>query len=315
MVEKKMKFKLLGIFVIILCVSSFCKGQQDPNYTQYMYNMSVINPAYALSDTDLIQAGVLYRAQWVGSVGGPTTGSIFGHMSFTDRMQGGVSVVHDEIGDVVSETNFYLDYAYVLPMGKTTALSFGLKAGFTSFSTDFSGFVYSDPLPDSSFANSISSIFPNVGLGTYFFGENYYVGLSTPNILQSEHLKDESGVFSSAKEELNLYLTAGYVLPLNENLKFKPAFLASSVVDAPISLDVTANLLFNDKFEVGVSYGFENEAQGLVNFKINSFLRIGYAYDYLFSNLGRFNNGSHEVMILMDLSKTSNGYDKSPRFF
>jgi type IX secretion system PorP/SprF family membrane protein len=280
-----------------------------------MYNMSVINPAYALSDTDLIQAGLLYRSQWVGSVGGPTTGTLFGHMSFTDRMQGGVSVVHDEIGDVVSETNFYLDYAYVLPVGKTTALSFGIKAGFTSFSTDFSGFVYSDPLPDPSFAENISSIFPNVGLGAFLFGENYYVGLSAPNILQSEHLKDESGVFSSAREELHLYLTAGYVIPLNDKLKFKPAFLANSVVNAPISLDVTANLLFNDKIEAGVAYGFENEIQGLVNFKVNSFLRIGYAYDYLFSNLGRFNNGSHEVMILMDLSKTSNGYDKSPRFF
>lgn len=310
-----MEFKLPTILLIILFGSRFCNAQQDPNYTQYMYNMSVINPAYALSDTDLIQAGLLYRAQWVGSVGGPTTGSLFGHMSFTDRMQGGISVVHDEIGDVVSETNFYLDYAYVLPMGKTSALSFGLKAGFTSFSTDFSGFVYSDPLPDSSFANNVSSVFPNVGLGTYFFGENYYVGLSSPNILQSEHLKDESGVFSSAKEELHLYLTAGYVFPLNENLKLKPAFLANSVVNAPISLDVTANLLFNDKIEVGVAYGFENEAQGLINFKVNSFLRVGYAYDYLFSNLGKFNNGSHEVMILMDLSKTTNGYDKSPRFF
>lgn len=309
-----MKFRIYILMLTLVSVT-WCQAQQDPNYTQYMYNMSVINPAYALSDTDLIQAGLLYRAQWVGSVGGPTTGTLFGHMSFTDRMQGGVSVVHDEIGDVVSETNFYLDYAYVLPVGKTTALSFGIKAGITSFSTNFDGFVYSDPLPDPSFAENLSSIFPNIGLGTYLFGDNYYVGLSAPNILQSEHLKDESGVFSSAREELHLYLTGGYVLPINENLKFKPAFLANSVVNAPISLDVTANLLFNEKIEVGLAYGFENDAQALVNFKVNSFLRIGYAYDYLFSNLGRFNNGSHEVMILMDLSKTSNGYDKSPRFF
>jgi type IX secretion system PorP/SprF family membrane protein len=315
MLVQKMKYKIYTILLVSFAALSFCKAQQDPNYTQYMYNMSVINPAYALSDTDLIQAGLLYRSQWVGSVGGPTTGTLFGHMSFTDRMQGGVSVVHDEIGDVVSETNFYLDYAYVLPIGKTTAISFGLKAGFTSFSTNFNGFVYSDPLPDPSFAENLSSLFPNIGLGTYLFGDNYYVGLSAPNILQSEHLKDESGVFSSAREELHLYLTAGYVLDLNENLKFKPAFLANSVINAPISLDVTANFLFNEKLEIGVAYGFENEAQALVNFKVAPFLRIGYAYDYLFSNLGRFNNGSHEVMILMDLSKTSNGYDKSPRFF
>lgn len=300
---------------MVALASTKLVAQQDPNYTQYMYNMSVINPAYALTDTDLIQAGVLYRSQWVGVEGAPTTGTLFGHMSFTDRMQGGVSIVHDQIGNVVSETNFYLDYAYVLPIGKSMALSLGIKAGITSFSTDFDGFVYSDPLPDPSFASNLSSIFPNVGLGTYLFGENYYVGLSAPNILQSEHLSDNEGVFSSAKEELHLYLTGGYVFALSENLKLKPAFLANQVVNSPISLDVTANVLFNNKIEFGLAYGFENEAQALVNLKVNSFLRVGYAYDYLFSNLGRFSNGSHEVMLLLDLSKMNNGYDKSPRFF
>lgn len=302
-------------FLILAAIAGKVSAQQDPNYTQYMYNMSVVNPAYALTDNDLIQAGLLYRAQWVGSVGGPTTGTLFGHMSFTDRMQGGVSIVHDEIGDVVQETNFYLDYAYVLPLGRSNALSFGIKAGFTSFSTDFSGFVFSDPLPDPSFAENRSSFFPNVGLGTFFFGDNYYVGLSSPNILQSEHIRDNDGVFSSAQEELHLYLTGGYVFALSENLKLKPAFLANQVMNSPISLDVTANLLFNDKFEIGASYGFENEAAALVNFKVTDYLRIGYAYDYLFSNLGRFNNGSHEVMLLLDLNRTGNGYDKSPRFF
>lgn len=290
-------------------------AQQDPNYTQYMYNMSVINPAYALTDPDLIQAGLLYRAQWVGAVGGPTTATLFGHMSFTDRMQGGVSVVRDEIGDVVSETNFFLDYAYVLPVGMTSAVSFGIKAGFTAFSTDFEGFVYSDPLPDPTFASSVNTIFPNVGLGVFYFSDNYYVGLSAPNILQSEHLDNEQGVFSEATEELHLYLTAGYVFDIGEELKLKPAFMASQVENAPFSMDITANVLFREKIEAGLAYGLDREGHALVNFRVTDALRIGYAYSYLFSNLGRFNDGSHEVMLLLDLDKGGSGYDKSPRFF
>ena len=104
---------------------------------------------------------------------------------------------------------------------------------------------------------------------------------------------------------------------LNDNLKFKPAFMAKSASGAPTSIDLTTNFLINEVFEIGAGYRFDDSVSGLVNFRVAGGVRIGYAYDYTVSNLGRFNSGSHEIMFLFDLNRNKNkkGYDKSPRFF
>ncbi|RXJ50177.1 PorP/SprF family type IX secretion system membrane protein [Gelidibacter gilvus] len=313
MIIKRLKYTLLG-FVLMVGLSGM--AQQDPQYTQYMYNMSVLNPAYATEGND-INLGALYRAQWVGSVGGPTTGSFFVHVPLQEKIQVGLSIINDQIGDVVNETNVYADFAYILRLGNTTKLSLGVKAGATFFNTNFNGFVYSDALPDPAFANNLSKTFPNIGAGAYVFGDNYYVGFSAPNLLNSKHLENSSGIVANGVEEMHFFLTGGYVFEMNENLKLKPAFMTKAVSGAPLSVDLTANVLFNNTFEVGAGYRLDDAVMGLVNFRVSPSLRIGYAYDHTLSNLGRFNSGSHEIMILFDINKlgTPKGYDKSPRFF
>ena len=313
--KQNIKYFILQISLVWIVFQS--NAQQDPQYTQYMYNMSVINPAYALGDTDLLNLGALFRTQWVGSVGGPTTGTFFAHVPLTEKVEIGGSIVHDQIGDVVKETNVFVDFAYIININATSKLSFGIKGGFSAFSTVFDGFVYSDELPDPAFANNLSKVFPNVGVGAYYFGENYYVGLSSPNLIESKHLESEDGIVVTGVEEIHYFFTGGYVFDLNENLKFKPAFMMKSAVGAPVSLDLTSNFLINSKVELGVGYRWDDAVCGLINFKILPTLRVGYAYDYTISNLGKFNSGSHEVMILFDLDKSAKqkGYDKSPRFF
>jgi type IX secretion system PorP/SprF family membrane protein len=314
MIGKHIKYK---IHLVILLVTLVSNAQQDPQYTQYMYNMSVINPGYATDDAEVINFGALYRAQWVGSEGGPTTGTFFAHSPIAKKVEMGISVVHDEIGDVVKESNVYVDFAYVLNLNESNKLSFGIKGGATFFSTNFNGFIYSDELPDPAFAENLSKTFPNIGVGAFYFGENYYLGLSSPNLLKSKHLEKQDGVIVTGVEEIHYFLTGGYVFNFNDNLKFKPAFMTKAVAGAPMSLDLTANFLINNVFELGAGYRWDDSLSGLVNFKISPSLRIGYAYDYTLSNLGKFNTGSHEIMLLFDLNKKgkTNGYDKSPRFF
>ncbi|MDP2161826.1 MAG: type IX secretion system membrane protein PorP/SprF [Flavobacterium sp.] len=307
------------IFLTILCSLFFVKGvaQQDPQFTQYMYNMSVINPAYATANPDVINFGGLYRAQWVGSEGGPTTGTFFTHIPLTKKVEVGGSLVHDQIGDVVKETNIFMDFTYVIDLNESNKISFGIKGGVSLFSTDFNGFVYSDELPDPAFGNNLSKVFPNVGVGAFYFGDKYYLGLSSPNLLSTKHLERQEGVIATGVEAIHYFFTGGYVFDLNENLKFKPAFMTKSASGAPTSIDLTTNFLINDVLEIGAGYRFEDSVSGLVNFRVTPGLRIGYAYDYTVSNLGRFNSGSHEIMFLFDLNRNKNkkGYDKSPRFF
>ncbi|GGW74332.1 type IX secretion system PorP/SprF family membrane protein [Winogradskyella epiphytica] len=309
------KITTYSSIIIILLIGYSTHAQQDPQYTQYMYNMSVINPAYATDDSSYINAGLLYRTQWTNSVGGPTTGTFFAHSTLTDRVEGGLSVVHDEIGDVVKQTSVFADIAYVLPVGDQAKLSFGIKAGATFFSTDFNGFVYSDPLPDPAFAENINRTFPNVGAGLFYFTDKYYLGFSAPNLLETKHLSEDSGVVTQGSEKIHLFFTGGYVFNLNEKSKLKFAFMSKQVQGAPVSVDLTANVLINNLVEIGSAYRWDDSVSGMVNISISPSLRIGYAYDHTLSNLGRFNSGSHEIFLLFNINKFGKGYDKSPRFF
>lgn len=317
-----MKHSLLKYLSAILVVMSTTAvlAQQDPQFTHYMYNMSVINPAYATENKDVINMGGIYRAQWVGIEGAPTTQSFFAHKPLSKNVEMGISIVHDEIGDVVQESNIFADFAYVVSLSERTRLSFGLKAGVTLFSANFNGFQYTDPVLDPAFQNNINQTFPNIGAGTYLFGDNYYLGLSAPNLMTSRHLETNNGVVGSGVESVHFFLTGGYVFTFNgnDNFKLKPAFMAKGVEGAPVSIDLTTNVLINNRFEAGVGYRVDDSVSGLAGFYVTPTLRIGYSYDYTLSNLRSFNSGSHEVFVLFDLDLgrlSKKGYDKSPRFF
>jgi len=305
------------LFIAAFLLSASVKAQQDPQFTHYMYNMNVINPAYATDNEGVINLGGIYRTQWVGAVGAPKTASVFAHAPIAKNVEMGLAFVNDNIGDVVKENNINADFAYVLPISNSTKISFGVKGGVTFFDTDFSGFRYTDVQADPAFEQNITKTFPTVGAGTFLFSDKYYIGLSVPNMLKTKYI-EKDGFRSTGVEEMHFYLTGGYVFDLSPNLKFKPAFMAKGVNGAPLSLDVTANVLFNNFIEGGLAYRLDDSVAGLVNFYITPNLRVGYSYDYTLSRFQRYNSGTHEIFVLFDLDLSnlkSKGYDKSPRFF
>lgn len=294
-------------------------AQQDPQFTQYMYNMSVINPAYATAEEGILKLGGLYRTQWVGLEGAPRTGTFFAHTPINDKIEMGISFTNDNIGDIVNENNIFADFAYVLPVGIETKISFGVKAGIRMFDTNFNSLqLQSGPASgDNAFNENINRAFPNMGIGAFFFTDTYYVGLSAPNMLSTKHLENENGIKATGIENVHYFLTGGYVFDINQNLKLKPAFMARGVKGAPLAVDITANLLINEKLEAGLGYRLDDAISALINFRVTQDLKIGYAYDYTTTNLGDYNSGSHEIFILfdVDLFGFKGGYDRSPRFF
>lgn len=309
----------IAALLSIMVLSFQSNAQQDPQFTQYMYNMSVINPAYATANEGILNLGGHYRTQWVGLEGAPKTGSFFAHTPINDKIEMGISFTNDNIGDIVNENNVYADFAYVLPVGIESKISLGLKAGFTFFDATFDGFILQsgDRSTDVAFNENISKAFPNLGIGAFFFTDNYYLGLSAPNMLTTKHIETENGVKATGVQNVHYFFTGGYVFDINENLKLKPAFMAKAVSGAPLAVDVTANVLINEKLEAGLGYRVGDAVSALVNFRIRPDLRVGYAYDYTTSNLGSFNSGSHEIFVLfdVDLFGFKKGYDRSPRFF
>ena len=306
------KIILLINFFFYLSVSA----QQDPEYTHYMYNMSVVNPAYATGVPAMMNFGGLYRTQWVGAYGAPKTFTFFGHTAINDKIEAGISFISDDIGDgAKKENNVYADFAYVLKLGGKNKLSLGLKAGFSSMQTNFNGFRFTDPQTDLAFAENINATKPNIGVGAYYFRDNLYIGLSVPNLLKSKYIEEKSGMNAFGSEEIHTFLTAGYVFQVSDKVKLKPAFMSKFVKGAPIILDVTANVLYNEKFEFGAAYRIDDSVSALFNINVTPTLRVGYAYDYTLTNFGQFNSGTHEIMLLFDLDLLGKGFDKSPRFF
>lgn len=309
----------IAAIVALAFMSLQSNAQQDVQFTHYMYNMSVINPAYATAEESMLNLGGLYRTQWVGVEGSPKTGTFFAHTPLSEKIEVGISFTNDNIGDVVDENNIYADFAYVLPVGLESKLSLGLKAGITLFNANFNGFNLQsgNQSTDIAFDENISKAFPNVGLGAFFFTKDYYLGVSVPNLLTTTHLETQNGIKSTGVQSIHYFFTGGYVFKLNRDLKLKPAFMAKAVNGAPLSLDITGNVLIKDRIELGLGYRLEDAISALASFRVTPNLRIGYSYDYTTSNLGNFNSGSHEIFVLfdVDLFGLKGGYDRSPRFF
>ena len=304
--------KNLVIILFTLLCASQVNAQQDPQYTQYMYNMNIINPAYTGS-TEGLAVGALYRSQWVGLDGGPETFTFNIHSPVGKRVGLGLSIIADQIGPV-KETNAYVDFSYTIPVGTVTKLAFGVKGGFTFHDigigeSQITLIDQGDPF----FANAINETTPNIGAGVYFYKPSkYYISVSIPNILNGVHL-DANGTKIGSESE-HFFAAAGYVFDLSENFKLKPHTLIKYAFDAPVSYDINANVFMFDVVEVGVGYRLEDSFSGMVNFQVMDNLRIGYAYDAIQSDLDIVTSSSHEIFINFDLN-FSTKVSRSPRYF
>jgi type IX secretion system PorP/SprF family membrane protein len=308
---KKMK-KLYFLTAFALLTFIDVSAQQDPHYTQYMYNMSVINPAYAGSKENMT-GGLLYRKQWVEIEDAPTTGTFFINSPVGKNVGLGLSAITDKIGPV-EENNIYADFSYTLNLGGEHKLAFGLKGGATFHKVGLFSEIYNNvpDIEDPAFRENTNRTFLNLGTGLFYYTDKYYVALSVPNMLKSKHLDYSGRQFGT--ETLHYFLTGGYVFDLNPNVKFKPFAMIKSAFNAPTSLDVSTNFLFNEKFEVGATYRLEDSFGAMVNYAITPTLKIGYAYDHIVSDLKVTTSSSHEVILLFDLNFPKK-VSQSPRYF
>jgi len=287
-------------------------SQQDAQYTQYMYNMNVLNPAYAGSQ-ETLSIGILGRSQWVGIDGAPKTLTAAIHSPIQRNVGLGFSVIADEIGPV-KEQNVFADFSYTLEISDKSNLALGIKGGFTFLNAKLSLLDLGDNVPDDLFTdNDLNRTTANFGAGAFYYTDKFYFGLSMPNMLKSLHFKRKGGVIYKAIEDMHYFVTSGYVFDVSENLKLKPSVMLKAVNGSPLSIDVSGNALINEKFELGMSWRVDDSVSAMFNVLVAPNTRIGYAYDYTLSNLGDFNSGSHEVFLLFNISNSRAGL--SPRFF
>mgnify|MGYP006388655073 FL=1 len=308
---KKIYFSALVLLLTFIDASA----QQEPQYTQYMYNLNVINPAYAGFKENL-SFGLLYRKQWVDIEDSPTTMTFSGSSPVGKNVGIGLNVISDKIGPSES-TIVNADFSYTLNLGDAHKLAFGLKAGATILDVNFANVINTLPdAGDNAFSENISKTNPNLGAGLFFSAEKYYVSFAVPNMIQSTYLEINQGGEASTYGEADIqyYLSGGYVFDLNPNLKFKPTVLLKSAFNVPMSVDLTANFLIQEKLELGAAYRIEDSVDFMINFAITPNLKLGYAYDYTLSNIKVTTTSSHEFVLLFDLNFPKK-VSQSPRFF
>jgi type IX secretion system PorP/SprF family membrane protein len=307
--------KTTGLILILLIASVTAYSQQDPMYSQYVFNGLLINPAYA-GTHDALNATLLYRNQWVNISGAPKTGLFAVDAPVKSQKIGvGLNVEYDKIG-VTSHTGISGAYAYQIPLlhGK---LSFGLQVGVGFSKSDFTSVQYSqDSQVDEAFEKNIFETLPNFGIGLYYYNDRFYAGYSVPQIagkvIQNLIYENSEGVHLDLAN--HHFLTAGYKFNLSPDMAFKPSVLLKYVTGAPLETDLNGIVTFYDILALGISYRSGASMDFLAQVKISNQFCVGYAYEYATNDLNTFSNGSHEIMLQYLFNFTRNKL-VTPRFF
>ncbi len=305
-----MKKIILAIIAFITLATSL-KAQQDAMFTHYMYNTLWLNPAYAGTRDALTVTGI-HRSQWVGFDGAPIDQTLTIHSPlFNGKMGIGLSLLNDKIGPTKS-TLVALDLSYQVRLNEKSKLSFGLKGIVNMYSNSLSSLKL-DNQNDGSFSQNFSKVLPNAGAGIYYYRERFYVGFSTPKLFENIL---NGGASSKSVEQRHYFFIMGTVFNLSKDLKLKPTCFVKATQGAPLQGDVTANFIIKDKFTAGAMYRTGDAMGILLGYNFTDQFTVGYSFDWSMANTtGKYNNGSHEIMLRYDLISKSKAKIKSPRFF
>lgn len=287
---KNFKYIILFISIITFQISV---AQQDPNFTLYNFNMSIINPAYSGSN-EFKQLNLGYRSQWIGIADAPNTQVLTYTTPLKNNLGFGVSIVRDQVF-VLQETDITVDLSYKLNFSEKYDVYFGLKSGASIVNIDLTKAEtgVSDPL----FERNQSFINTQFGAGALLKHEDFYVSISTPNFLNGKRYVKEGNAPNAAVDKLHMYYGAGYYYDVSEELTLSPAIMIRSTSGAPNSTDVNLTADYND-IKAGINYRIGEMYSVFTMFNIYENLKFGMAYDFIASDLNQINNnGSMEMMI------------------
>jgi len=308
-----MKLVMKKIILLTLLLSAFfSRAQQDAMFTHYMFNTLWLNPAYAGTRDALTVTGI-NRSQWVGFEGAPVDQSITLHSPLNNGKMGlGLSIQNGKIGPT---RNLFVgaDYAYQIKLTKKSKLGLGLKAMAVFLNNNISGVQLEDQSQsDAAFAQNYRTVKPNFGAGVYYYRERFYAGVSTPKLIENKYGQTQQ----SYEEKRHFYFIMGGVIGLSPTVKFKPTCFIKATEAAPIQSDFTASFIFRDHFSAGVMYRTGDAAGVLLGYSFSDQFALGYSFDWSVANTtGKYNNGSHEIMLRYDLVSLSKPKIKSPRYF
>jgi len=261
----------------VIAGSGSLLGQQLPQFTQYMFNDFVINPAIA-GTQNYYQIRTNHRFQWVGLADPPMTNSI----SF--------------YGGPTSRTGLTGSYAYNIAVSDQMRLSMGISFSMLQYRVDGTQLNPKD-VSDPSILNMVStSYMPDAGLGAYLYGDGFYAGLSVSQILNNkvkvfDHKVDDNRL----KPHFNL--TGGYRYEINADWALEPSVIFKATAPKEVSFDITAKVDWQRMVWGAVSYRYHEVVAIIIGYSYQDTFIFGYAYDIGINSIRKYNTGTHELMI------------------
>lgn len=294
------KIILLFVAYFVLCTFYIVPSlaQQDAQYSQYMFNKLALNPAYAGSK-DVLATSLLYRDQWTGIQGAPTTAALSVQMPLRKKKIGvGAELLSDKLGPK-NVSAFLLSYAYRIPLGKGK-LAFGLRMGIYDYVFDWNKMDYKDQNDVYNIHKRDAKITGTGDFGTYYYSRTFYWGLGMTHLNKGK-ITDVSTGDSTARQALHYFMPIGKAFEVG-SVVVNPSMLIKGATGAPSEIDLTCNVLLKERLWVGLSLRSGYGVVFLTQYQINDKMRAGYSYDRGSNKIGSIGKGTHEIMIGYDIN-------------
>jgi type IX secretion system PorP/SprF family membrane protein len=332
---------MLGKKFIINCVCFLMVGcacaQQQPYYTQYILNNFILNPALAGIE-NYWDCKASYRNQWVGLDGAPTTlyltvNAPLGNAEYDKEtpttvpdLQAknlgakqflmeytappahhgvGFTILNDKTGPL-SRIAAYGSYAYHLPVGVKTSLSFGLSLGVQEVNVDVTAvdFGQANPIDPAALGSGyLNKLEPDVNAGLWLSNKSFFLGLSAQQIVpvpinsSNETTTSNSVTLLKGKLIPHTFFTAGYKILVSDDIDILPSVMIRYVQPLPIGFDVNAKIQYQDLLWLGFSYRYNQGFAAMLGVNISSRINLGYSYDYTTTQLNTVSSGTHEIVL------------------
>ncbi len=303
--------KLILIITVLISIESF--AQQDPQYSLYMFNPLVVNPAYAGS-REVLSGVLIHRSQWVGLEGAPETQALAINTPLKNKNMGiGLQIINDKIGPRTTQ-HLSASYAYRIKLG-AGKLAFGLRAGLQNFNYDWQKIEYIDQEDEIPNTAPESFMRPNFDFGIYYNTNTFYTGLAFDHLNRSKFnlLSTQDSVTSSAHTAVHGTFTLGKAFVLNDNLVLKTSMLVRGSKAAG-NLDINGSILIKNKILFGLTLRSTDALVLLTEINLTKNLRMGAAYDFDNSDVASSTSGSFEIFLGYDIGLFKSKVI-SPRYF
>ena len=293
---KKMVYKIpVFVFAWLIVLSFEAEAQQLPQYSQYLINDYVLNPAIA-GNKSYFETKSNHRFQWVGITDAPRTFILSMHGPLKTENMGVGGYLFTDVTGPTSRFGVYGSYAYHIQLNETMKLSMGLFGGIMQYNIDGSKITLVDKTDPLGSTGIESILIPDAGFGLYWYTEDYYLGASIPQLLQNK-LKLSDTTNLTGKLNSHYYVMGGYIFKAGSDFEIEPSFLMKMVIPVPVQFDISGKVIYQKMVWVGASYRTFDSMSALVGYSFEEKIFFGYSYDFTLSDLKNYNSGTHEVML------------------